>query len=41
VFSLGNAALLFVRIRAEEAALGDRYVDAFSATPRFIPGGGP
>ena len=38
-FSLGNAALLLVRIRAEEAALGRAYADAFAGTPRFIPGG--
>jgi methyltransferase len=38
-FSLGNALLLLVRIRAEEAALGPRYADAFAATPRFVPGG--
>ncbi|MDB4967275.1 MAG: hypothetical protein JWN44_2964 [Myxococcales bacterium] len=40
-FSLGNAALLLVRIRAEEAALGREYVEAFAGTPRFIPGGRP
>ncbi len=39
LFSLGNAALLLVRIRAEEAALGGRYLDAFAEIPRFIPGG--
>jgi methyltransferase len=39
VFSLGNALLLMVRIRAEEAALGHGYADAFAATPRFFPGG--
>jgi methyltransferase len=38
-FSLGNAALLRVRIRSEETALGNPYRKAFSATPRFIPGG--
>ena len=37
VFSVGNAALLYVRIRAEEAALGDVYAQAFSHRPRFIP----
>ncbi|MCP3100640.1 isoprenylcysteine carboxyl methyltransferase family protein [Myxococcus sp. K15C18031901] len=37
VFSVGNAALLFVRIRAEEAALGEAYARAFSHRPRFIP----
>jgi methyltransferase len=39
VFSLSNALLLSVRIRAEEAALGAKYERAFAATPRFIPGG--
>jgi methyltransferase len=38
VFSAANAALLFVRIRAEEAALGQGYARAFAATPRFLPG---
>jgi methyltransferase len=38
-FSLGNGALMLVRIRAEEKALGSRYADAFAARPRFIPGG--
>jgi methyltransferase len=37
VFSLGNAALLTVRIRAEEAALGAGYRAAFERTPRFVP----
>jgi methyltransferase len=41
VFSLGNAALLRVRIRSEEAALGPSYARAFAGTPRFIPGGRP
>lgn len=41
VFSLGNAALLFVRIRAEEAALGAEYQQAFSSRPRFLPGNTP
>jgi methyltransferase len=36
-FSLGNAALLTVRIRAEEAALGARYRESFERTPRFVP----
>ncbi len=36
-FSVGNAALLFVRIRAEEAALGEAYARAFAHRPRFIP----
>ncbi|ATB28128.1 isoprenylcysteine carboxyl methyltransferase family protein [Melittangium boletus] len=38
VFSVANAALLVVRIRAEEAALGAEYQRAFGARPRFIPG---
>ena len=38
VFSLANAALLWVRIRAEERALGQGYASAFSRTPRFLPG---
>ena len=37
VFSLGNALLLFVRIRAEEAALGEGWADAFADRPRFVP----
>ncbi len=37
-FSLANAALLLVRIKAEERALGPGYADAFAATPRFLPG---
>jgi methyltransferase len=36
-FSVGNAALLFVRIRAEEAALGELYAREFAHRPRFIP----
>jgi methyltransferase len=36
-FSLGNAALLWVRIRAEEAALGARYAAVFHQRRRFIP----
>ncbi|AKF83843.1 isoprenylcysteine carboxyl methyltransferase [Myxococcus fulvus 124B02] len=36
-FSVGNLGLLFVRIRAEEAALGDVYAKAFSHRPRFLP----
>jgi methyltransferase len=38
-FSFGNALILLVRIRAEEAALGSRYAAAFAHTPRFLPGG--
>ena len=37
VFSLGNAALLYVRIRAEEQALGAEYQQAFAGRPRFLP----
>ena len=36
-FSLGNAVLLLVRIRAEEAALGTAYAETFAGRPRFIP----
>lgn len=39
VASLGNAMLLRARIGAEERALGARWARAFSATPRFVPGG--
>lgn len=41
VFSLLNGALLFSRIRAEEASLEkeNRYLAAFASTPRFIPRG--
>ena len=35
-----NAALLTVRIRAEEAALGPAYARAFSKHARFVPGVG-
>lgn len=38
-FSVANAALLTVRIRAEEAALGAPYQAAFAERPRFLPGG--
>jgi methyltransferase len=37
VFSVGNAVLLRVRIRAEEEALGPSYADAFAGRRRFIP----
>lgn len=37
VFSLGNALLLAARIRAEEAALGPAWADAFARRPRFVP----
>jgi methyltransferase len=39
IYSLGNAALLYVRIRAEEQALGAEYQQVFNDRPRFIPGG--
>jgi methyltransferase len=39
VFSLGNAWLLRVRIRAEEQALGAPWQHAFAGRPRFVPGG--
>lgn len=38
-FSVANAALLYVRIRTEERALGETYAHAFEQHPRFIPGG--
>jgi methyltransferase len=37
VFSIGNAALLRVRIRAEETAMGPRYALEFSGRPRLVP----
>jgi methyltransferase len=37
VFTLGNALLLRVRIRAEEAALGAPWRQAFEGRPRFLP----
>ncbi len=37
VFSVANAFVLWVRIRAEEDALGPRWATAFSGRPRFIP----
>ena len=39
VASAVNAGLLWVRIRAEEQALGTAYTQAFAERPRFIPGG--
>jgi methyltransferase len=39
VFSLGNALVLRVRIRAEEQALGLSWENAFAGRPRFVPGG--
>jgi methyltransferase len=39
IFSATNALLLRVRIRAEERALGQRWDEAFSGVPRFIPHG--
>jgi methyltransferase len=38
-FSLANAALLAVRIKAEEAALGPAWEKAFAGKARFVPGG--
>jgi methyltransferase len=38
LFSLGNAWLLRVRIRAEERALGLGWEQAFAGRPRFVPG---
>ncbi len=40
VFSIGNLLLLRVRIRVEEDALGQHYKQAFTSTPRFVPGKG-
>ncbi len=37
VFSIGNAVLLRVRIRAEEAAMGPRYASEFADRLRLIP----
>jgi methyltransferase len=39
VFSLANTAMLRVRIRSEEAALGEPWERAFAGRPRFLPGG--
>lgn len=39
LFSAGNAALLWVRIRAEERALGPGWEEAFRGRPRLVPGG--
>jgi len=39
VFSALNLVVLRVRIRAEEAALGAVWQDAFAGRPRFLPGG--
>jgi methyltransferase len=41
VFSLGNAGLLAVRIRAEERALGEEWASAFRGKPRLFPRGAP
>jgi methyltransferase len=38
LFSVMNAVVLWVRIRAEEEALGALYQDAFREHNRFIPG---
>ncbi len=37
-FSLGNALLLYVRIRAEERALGPQWQQAFAGKSRLFPG---
>jgi methyltransferase len=37
IFSIGNAVLLWVRIRAEESALGGPYALLFADRPRFLP----
>ena len=39
VFTLFNAGLLWVRIRAEEKALGALYAQTFAGVSRFTPGG--
>jgi methyltransferase len=39
VFSVANAAMLRVRIRVEEAALGMSWERAFAGRSRFLPGG--
>ena len=38
VFTFANAALLLVRIPAEERALGPAYAAALAHRPRFLPG---
>lgn len=38
LFSCANAALLAVRIRAEERALGGDWARAFAGLPRLLPG---
>ena len=40
-FSVANAALLTVRIRAEERALGDGWATAFRGRARFVPSRAP
>lgn len=37
LFSIANAALLVVRIRAEERALGEQWSSAFARRPRLLP----
>jgi len=37
-FAFANAALLVVRIRSEEQALGDGWARAFLSRPRLVPG---
>lgn len=38
LFTMGNAVLLAVRIRAEERALGGAWARAFAGRPRLFPG---
>ena len=40
LFSALNAGLLWVRIRAEERALGPIYAERFAGVSRLLPGGG-
>ena len=37
LFSIGNALILAVRIRAEERAMGGRYAEALGSRRRFFP----
>ncbi len=37
LFSAGNAAILLLRIRDEEKALGPRWAEAFAGKGRFLP----
>jgi methyltransferase len=38
LFSVGNAALIFVRVRVEERALGPKWERAFAGKRRLLPG---